>query len=149
MQDRAGSVFVAATANDVSALPPELLRKGRFDEVWWVDLPNATEREAIVTAAMRQYGRTETVDAEAVARRTAGFSGAEIAALIPDALFRAFADNGRPLVTGDLIQAAGTVVPLSKTASERIEALRRWAAGRARAASEMPSAGGEARRIDL
>lgn len=136
MQERQGEAFVIATANDVEGLPPELLRKGRFDEVWWVDLPTPTEREEILKAALRSHGRTNaTVDARAVAGHCQGFTGSEIAALVPDALFTAFADNAREIKNADLISAAKTVVPLSKTASEKIAKLRQWAQGRARPAS--------------
>jgi SpoVK/Ycf46/Vps4 family AAA+-type ATPase len=151
MQDRVGSVFVIATANDVASLPPELLRKGRFDEVWGVDLPVAEERSAIVGAALRQYGRTEKLDASAVAGATEGFTGAEIAALIPDALFVAFADGERPLRTADLVTAARGMVPLSKTAPEKIEKIRKWCAERARAASStaVRETAGASPRLDL
>jgi hypothetical protein len=136
MQERQGEAFVIATANDVSALPPELLRKGRFDEVWWIDLPTPTERVAILKAALTAHGRGEVdIDHAAVAKACDGFTGSEIAALVPDALFTAFADGAREIDTADLQAAATTVVPLSKTAAERIESLRKWAKGRARPAS--------------
>lgn len=135
MQERAGSVFVVATANDVSSLPPELLRKGRFDDVWFVDLPTAPERAEIVRAALRANGRSEVVDVAPVVDATVDFTGAEIAALVPDALYAAFADNERPIATGDLVNAARSTVPLAKTAAERIKALREWASARARPAS--------------
>lgn len=153
MQERSGSVFVIATANDVRGLPPELLRKGRFDELFWVDLPTSMERRQILAAALRQHGRDPNngaVDFAAAARFTEGFTGAEISALVPDALFTAFADGRRPLVTSDLEAAAGTVVPLAKTARERIDSLREWAKGRARFASTPESASAEDRRtLDL
>lgn len=136
MQDRAGSVFVVATANDVSNLPPELLRKGRFDEVFFVDLPTRDERAAIVRAALREHGRSASnVDVDSVAEITDGFTGAELSALIPDALFSAFSDDARDITTRDVRGAAIATVPLSKTASEKIATLRAWANGRARPAS--------------
>lgn len=136
MQDRAGSVFVVATANDVSALPPELMRKGRFDEVFFVDLPTAAERAAILRATLAEYGLgTSDIDCELVAEQTHEFTGAELAALVPEAMFAAFADGARPVFTPDLSRAAKATVPLARTAAERINALRTWAAGRARAAS--------------
>jgi hypothetical protein len=134
MQDRAGSVFVVATANDVSALPPELLRKGRFDDLFFVDLPTATERAAILRTALRGKPAGE-VDLAAVAGACAEFTGAEVAALVPDAMFAAFADGARPITTGDLITAARAVVPLARTAPEKIAKVRDWAKGRARPAS--------------
>jgi SpoVK/Ycf46/Vps4 family AAA+-type ATPase len=152
MQERAGAVFVVATANEVRGLPPELLRKGRFDDVFWVDLPTSTERVAILQAALRQHGRDPaSLDwaAEDVAPVTVGFSGAEIAALVPEALFAAFADGARELRLDDLITAAGTVVPLSKTAGEKLDELRRWAQGRARPASRRETITAGERRLDI
>lgn len=137
MQDRKGEAFVIATANNAEKLPPELLRKGRFDEVWWVDLPFPAEREAIVAAALNAHGRDcEGVDIAAVADATDTFTGAEIAALVPDALFEAFADNARQVNTDDLLRAAKTVVPLAKTADAKIKALREFWSGRARPATK-------------
>ena len=136
MQERAGEAFVIATANDVSSLPPELMRKGRFDEIWWVDLPNAAERVDIMRAALRAHKRTNIdVDYLSVSRATETFTGSEIAALVPDALYSAFADGARDITTADLLAAAKTVTPLAKTAAEKIESLRQWAAGRARPAT--------------
>jgi len=136
MQDRAGSVFVVATANDVSKLPPELLRKGRFDEVFFVDIPTHAERAQIVRAALNDNGRrVDTIDLAAVAAATPEFTGAELSALIPDAMFTAFADGARDITTDDIVNAARATVPLARTASERITALRQWAVGRARLAS--------------
>ena len=136
MQERVGSVFVIATANDVRALPPELLRKGRFDELFFIDLPTTVERGSVMRASLAQFNRTtDGIDLDAVGRATQGFTGAEIAALVPDALFVAFADGERALTTADLLAAAATVAPLSKTAAEKIEGLRQWAKGKARPAS--------------
>lgn len=138
MQERQGEAFVIATANDVSALPPELLRKGRFDEIWFVDLPDVVEREAVLAAALKSHGRVPyeiDVNLDDIARVTDGFTGSEIAALVPDAMFSAFADGGREINTGDLIEAAKSVTPLSKTADTKIANLRTWAQGRARPAS--------------
>jgi SpoVK/Ycf46/Vps4 family AAA+-type ATPase len=136
LQDRAGAVFLIATANDVSALPPELMRKGRFDELFFVDLPNPTERAAILAAALKAHGREiEAQDLNALAGETQDFTGAELAALVPDALYAAFADGARALHPTDLLRSAQRTVPLAKTSAERIEALRRWSKGRARNAS--------------
>lgn len=138
MQERQGEAFVIATANDVTGLPPELLRKGRFDEVWFVDLPNPQERYDITLAAARSLRQSSFSDMERIGELTAateGFTGSEIAALVPDALYRSFADGARPMKIADLLEAARTVVPLSKTAEEKIKALRDWASTRARAAT--------------
>ena len=142
MQERQGSVFVIATANQVTDLPPEFLRKGRFDELFFLDLPTAQERADVLRAALRQHGRdpiglAEDGDdgLEAFVRATQGFTGAEIAAIVPDALFVAFADGERAISMADLIAAARSVVPLSKTAADKLDKLREWAKGRARFAS--------------
>lgn len=136
MQDRSSEAFVIATANDVSALPPELLRKGRFDEMFFVDLPTNTERAQIAFATLQAFGRDpNALDCGVIADATEGFTGAEIAAIIPEAMFAAFADARRAITTADVLAAARDVVPLSKTAADKIKALRAWAAGKARAAS--------------
>jgi len=151
MQEREGNVFVIATANEIRGLPPELLRKGRFDEIFWVDLPTRVEREEIVAAALRQRRRSpDLIDLAEAARFTEGFTGAEISALVPDALFTAFEDGQRQIRTEDLHAAARTVVPLSKTARERLDSLRDWARERARKASTPEDeAGGDTRTLDL
>ena len=138
MQERGGSSFVIATANKIEDLPPELLRKGRFDELFFVDLPNATERVSVLEATMRKYERKAKVDFAAVAKVTEGFTGSEIAELVPDAMFTAFNDNAREITTEDLIACASMTVPLSETAKTRITALREWAKGKCRPASTAP-----------
>jgi hypothetical protein len=136
MQERSGEAFVIATANDATSLPPELLRKGRFDEIWSIDLPNRVERVEIAAAALRQHGRDpQRIDLPRIGDECEGFTGSEIAALVPDALYAAFADGEREIETRDLLKAAGTIVPLSKTAAEKIARLREWAAARARPAT--------------
>lgn len=151
MQEKTASVFVIATANDVRQLPPELLRKGRFDEMFFVDLPQHGERTEIVAAALKERGRsTDGIDLGAIASVTDGFVGAEIAALVPDALYIAFSDGKRAITTEDLKLVASRVVPLSKTASEKITSLRDWANGRARPASAIEKAAdGAVRSLDL
>jgi SpoVK/Ycf46/Vps4 family AAA+-type ATPase len=136
MQERQGGAFVIATANEVENLPPELLRKGRFDEMWFVDLPTEIERHSVLSAALRANGRGDVkIDTGAVGRATDNFTGAEIAALVPDALYAAFADEAREITTADLIAAAKTVVPLAETAKEKVKKLRDWSQGRARPAT--------------
>lgn len=152
MQERQGEAFVIATSNDVSALPPELLRKGRFDELWFVDLPTQAERMDILAAALRSNNRTTlNIGYEEVARACDTFTGSEIAALVPDALYTAYADGAREIDTADLLAAAATIVPLSKTAAGKITALREWAVGRARSATTKDATAGrsEGRQLDL
>jgi len=136
MQERAGEAFVVCTANDVSAMPPELLRKGRFDDVFFVDLPTATERQAVLKSALRTHNRHELkIDVAKVTMQCKDFTGAEIATLVPDALYRAFNDGGRDITTADLLAAAKTVVPLAVTAAKKVDDLRAWGKANARPAS--------------
>lgn len=139
MSDRQGQAFVMMTANDPSALPPEFLRKGRFDDIWFIDLPTKAERESITAATLRSNGRDAVklgIDLHAVADATAGFNGAEIAAAVEgDAMFSAFADGAREVTTDDIVSAASKVIPLSRTSAEKIEALRSNWSGRARLAT--------------
>lgn len=137
MQERQGESFVIATANDVSGLPPELLRKGRFDELFFVDLPTPAERLEITAAALRSNnrGQLDTLNLPEIAAATDGFTGSEVAAIIPDAMFAAFNDGAREITTADIVAAAAAVVPLSKTAQAKIDALKAWAVGRARYAT--------------
>jgi SpoVK/Ycf46/Vps4 family AAA+-type ATPase len=134
MEERAPGVFVIATANDVAKLPPELL--GRFDERFFIDLPNATERAEVLAAALAKHGRSGTLDLTEALAATEGFTGREIAALVPDAMFVAFADGKRPLTAADLTASAARTSPLSKTQPERIKAQKEWGATGARAASK-------------
>jgi hypothetical protein len=130
LQDRPAGVFVVATANDVSALPPELLRKGRFDEIFFVDLPGDAARAEILRGQLTHRGHApEGFDIDKLVAITQGFSGAEIEALVVGALYRAFAAGG-DLVTEELIAEAEATVPLSRSRSEDVAALRAWAEGR-------------------
>jgi MoxR-like ATPase len=138
LQERTQPVFVVATANRIDALPPELLRRGRLDEIFFVDLPDADEREAILRVhAAESHAparRGATVDGfAALVRAAEGRSGAEIAAAVADARLRAFAD-GRTLTPADLAAALDEIIPLSVVRAEEIAALRTWAARRARRA---------------
>jgi hypothetical protein len=137
MQDRQGEAFVIATANDAEKLPPELLRKGRFDELWFVDLPNETERNQILAAALKSHGRSIEVAStwRDVIAATEGFTGSEIASLVPEALHVAFDDGEREPTALDLLRASRDVVPLSKTMGDKLTKLREWGKERARLAS--------------
>jgi len=134
LQERKGPVFVVATANDVSRLPPELLRRGRFDELFFVDLPDPEARREIMALHLRRRGRApERVDVAALADLCVDFSGAELEQVVVGALHRAYA-LGRDVETGDLRRVAQDLVPLFRTYEEQIKALREWARGRARVA---------------
>jgi hypothetical protein len=137
LQERKGPVFVVATANDVSRLPPELLRRGRFDELFFVDLPDPEARRDILSLHLARRGRdAANVDVAAVADLCADFSGAELEQVVVGALHRAYA-QGRELDTSDLRRVAQDVVPLFRTYEEQIKALREWARGRARVAGRV------------
>jgi AAA+ superfamily predicted ATPase len=127
MQDRTAHVFVVATANDVSKLPPELLRKGRFDETFFVDLPDADTRAAILDVHLRRRKQDPAnFNLPLVATATRGFSGAEVEQVVVAALYTAFA-AGMPLAQEHLLREAASTRPLSVTMAERIESLRDWA----------------------
>jgi len=135
LQEKTAPVFVVATANRIEQLPPELLRKGRFDDIFFIDLPSAAERREILDIHVRRRGRDPGAhDLEALARRTAGFSGAEIEQAVVSALYDAFAE-GRELEPRHLARAVEEARPLSVTMREEIARLREWARARTRAAS--------------
>jgi SpoVK/Ycf46/Vps4 family AAA+-type ATPase len=128
-------VFVIATANDISHLPPEMLRKGRVDEIFFVDLPTERERRAIFQIHLAKRKRDPArFDLERLARQSDGFSGAEIEEAIISGLFDAFS-QGTDLGTEILMAGLAETVPLSRTMSEELNRLRNWAQGRARPAS--------------
>ena len=136
MKDKTEPVFVFATANDISQLPPEFLRKGRFDEIWFVDLPDFEERKAIWTIHIAKRGRKpEAFDVDALAEVSQGFTGAEIEAALTEAMFSAFDDGKREPTAADCVVALQETVPLSKTMATEIASLRSWAENRARVAS--------------
>jgi len=137
LQDKASPVFVVATANDVASLPSELLRKGRFDEIFFVGLPGREEREAILNIHLGKRRRDPgRFDIDKLSGMTEGFSGAEIEQAINDGLFRAFSEN-RELETGDIEAAIQETSPLSRSRREQISALLRWAERNARPASAL------------
>ncbi len=142
MQEKSSPVFVIATANSVSGLPPEFLRKGRFDEIFFVDLPTTQERSDVWDLHLRKRLANPKVaglpvDADLTARLaelTEGYSGAEIEQAVIAGLFDAFAER-RPLAEADLLRAVDNMVPLSVTQAEAIASIRGWAATRAVAAT--------------
>jgi len=140
MQDRKAPVFVAATCNNVSVLPPELIRKGRFDELFFVDLPNQTERKQIfgIQLARRKRNPAE-FDLERAAAAAEGYSGAEIDAAVQTAMYAAFSSK-QQVSTQALLDALKATVPLSTTRAEEIQELRQWARTRA-----VPAANAESR----
>jgi ATPase family protein associated with various cellular activities (AAA) len=130
MQDHPPGVFVIATANDVQALPPEFLRKGRFDEIFFVDLPDTQERQAIFALHLsRRKHDPKGYDLDSLSAAAEGFSGSEIEAAVVAALYRAYSDH-RELDTAEILAELKATQPLSRTRAEDISALRAWASGR-------------------
>jgi len=135
LSEKSAPVFVVATANDVSQLPPELLRKGRLDEIFYVDLPDEAEREEIFRIHLGKRGRPpENFDVKRLVGASADFSGAEIEEAVISALYDAFYAK-EELSTDYVLAALASTVPLAKTMAEKINGLRKWAIGRARNAS--------------
>ena len=135
MQEKSEPVFVVATANDVRQLPPELMRKGRFDEIFFVDLPDVHERLQILEIHLNQRSRDpHAFDLTQVAEESDRFSGAELEQVVVSGLFQAFSED-RDLCFEDLVEAARDTVPLAVTMDEHIKRLREWARPRARRAS--------------
>ncbi len=133
-------VFVVATANDVSLLPPELLRKGRFDEIFFVDLPSFTERKDIFKIHLSKRNLDiSAFDLDTLAHAASGYSGAEIEEVVISALFNIFYEK-HEMTTQELLESLRQTVPLSKTMSEEVDGQRKWAQGRARPATS-PEAG--------
>ena len=133
LQEKQSPVFVVATANSVAALPPELLRKGRFDEIFFVDLPDEQQRHEIVDIHITRLGRDpDALSVASVVGATEDFSGAEIEKVCVDALYRAFFAGGE-LEAELLLDAARDIRPLSRLRAEDVQALREW--GRANAVS--------------
>jgi ATP-dependent 26S proteasome regulatory subunit len=131
MQERKSPVFVAATCNNVTMLPPELIRKGRFDDLFFVDLPNTAERKQIFSIQLTKRKRSPAdYDLDRVATAAKGFSGAEIESVVQTALYAAYSRK-QELATDDLLTAISSTVPLSTTRAEEIAELRAWAKTRA------------------
>jgi len=136
LSEKTADVFVVATANDVSALPPELLRKGRFDEIFFVDLPNKHERLEVLTVHLKKRGRNpeDFPKLGDLAAYCEQFSGAELEQVVIAALYQAFSEH-RELSFEDLLNSAKSTIPLYQTFEEQIKHLRDWASARARSAS--------------
>jgi len=135
VQEKTAPVFVVATANEVQGLPPELLRKGRLDEIFFVDLPRARERGEIFQIHLRKVNRDPAkFDIRALAGTSKGFSGAEIEQAVISALHDSFFDN-REVETADIVKSLQETNPLSTTMQEKVEKLRSWAGGRTRPVS--------------
>ncbi len=135
MSEKTSPVFVAATANDIACLPPELLRRGRFDELFFVDLPNPAERAEILAIHLRKHERDPLhFPVDELAAQSERLSGAELEQVVGSALYKAFAEH-RDISENDLANAINETVPLYDTFEDRIKELRDWAKTRARPAT--------------
>ncbi len=121
MQDKTGAVFVLATANDISSLPPELLRKGRFDEIFYVDFPTRDERENIFKIHLQKRNQNAVIDIKKLTEKTDGFSGADIEAVVKEAIEIAFVNNRTALTTESLIDVIGSTHPLKEIMKHKIK----------------------------
>jgi hypothetical protein len=138
LAEKTSPVFVVATANDIQGLPPEMLRKGRFDEIFFVGLPNQDERKAIFNVHLSRLRphNLKGYDVDRLAYETPDFSGAEIEQTLIEAMHIGFSQN-RDFTTDDILESASQIIPLARTAVEQIQHLQEWAAsGRARLASK-------------
>jgi SpoVK/Ycf46/Vps4 family AAA+-type ATPase len=155
LQEKTSPVFVIATANNVDELPPEMMRKGRFDEIFFVDLPTLPERRDIGAIHLKRRGRDPSrFDLDAIAEKSEGMTGAEIEQAIVSALFDEYDRNGKSgvLATEGVLHSLAETVPLSRTMKEKIAALRTWCKTRARPASSSWQADGGAdagRKIEI
>ncbi len=135
LQEKRKPVFVVATANNVADLPPELLRKGRFDELFFVDLPDANERREVLQVHVGRRGLDPaSLDLDGLVETTRNYTGAELEQVVVDGLYRAFA-RGEKAKSSDFLAAAEQAVPIYNTYEEDIKQLRDWAQNRTRQAS--------------
>ena len=137
MQEKTKPVFVVATANNISDLPPELLRKGRFDEIFFIDLPTKEERKNILQIHLNKHGQKNITDLDTLADQSKYFNGAEIEETVKEAMFLSYvedSDNSQ-ISMRHLEQATKQIVPLAQTMKRKIDGLREWATTRARPAS--------------
>ena len=135
LQEKTSPVFVVATSNNISLLPPELLRKGRFDEIFYIDLPNYNERKEIFKIHLNKRNRDPSLfDIDKLSDITRGYSGSEIEQIIISALYDAF-DSNDELNDDRLVQSAKEMIPLSQTMEGEINKIREWAKTRARKTS--------------
>lgn len=140
MQEKPATVFVVATANRIEKLPAEVIRKGRFDQLFFLDLPTEEERKAILRIHIRAFGADpETFNLNLLAAVTKNWSGAEIEQVIKAARIRGY-QEGRPFTEQDVVWNTARMVPLSRTMEEQIKQLRLWSVNRATPASRKPEA---------
>lgn len=142
MEEKKQAVFVVATANNIAQLPPELLRKGRLDEIFFVDLPTPRNRAEILMIHLGRRKRVPTdYDIAGVARATDGFSGAELEEVVVNALYEAYSSPERELKTEHLLNSAREIIPLARSRAREVESLKQWASSNCRPAAEPETAG--------
>ncbi len=126
MQEKTSSVFVVATSNDISKLPPEFLRKGRFDEIFFVDFPNDEERRGIIELHLKKRGKwNKEIDTIKLLKETDGYSGADIEAVIKDTIEKSFINNQKEITTADIISEIEDTKPMSESLKEKIDTLKK------------------------
>jgi SpoVK/Ycf46/Vps4 family AAA+-type ATPase len=151
LAEKTSPVFVVATANNIQSLPPEMLRRGRFDEIFFVGLPNQEERRSIFAVHLSRLRphNLQSYDLDRLAYETLEFSGAEIEQILIEAMHIGFSQN-RDFTTDDILEAASQLIPLARTAQEQVRMLQDWAAGgRARLASRQSELGGRTQHQSL
>ena len=125
MQEKENTVFIVATANDISKMPPEFLRKGRFDELFFVDLPNGEERRKILDIHLKKRKKwNKEIDSIALIKETEGFNGADLEAVVKDTIELAFIDGREKITTEDLIKSVKDTKSISKTLKEKIAEIK-------------------------
>lgn len=126
MQEKENTVFIVATANDISRLPPEFLRKGRFDELFFVDLPNGTERRKILEIHLKKRKKwNENIDSIALIKETEGYNGADLEAVVKDTIERAFIEGRMTITTADLIRSIKDTKSISCTLKDKIASIQK------------------------
>lgn len=125
MQEKENTVFIVATANDISRIPPEFLRKGRFDELFYVDFPNNEERKKIIEIHLKKRGKwNRDLDIISVVKDTDGYSGADLEAIVKDAVESCFVEGRKQITTDDLKKAQKSIKSISSTLSTRIKQIK-------------------------
>ncbi len=125
MQEKTSSVFVVATSNDISKLPPEFLRKGRFDEIFFVDFPNDEERRGIIELHLKKRGKlNKDIDSIKLLKETKGYSGADIEAVIKDTIEKSFINDKKIITTEDIISKIKDTKPMSESLKDKIDKLK-------------------------
>ena len=125
MQEKENTVFIVATANDISKIPPEFLRKGRFDELFFVDLPNSEERRRIIEIHLKKRSKwSREIDTISLIKETDGFNGADLEAVVKDAIESAFINGESKITTEDLLESIKDTKSISKTLKDKIEQIR-------------------------